>query len=249
VKPNKNKWIAKVLTLFPEMFPGILSHSLAGKALSAGIWDLVPVNIRDFAPNNDGRVDDIPFGGGSGMVMRADVLDSAIKYSALSGAPIVYFTPRGERLSQDLVGVFANGPGVTLICGRYEGVDQRALDANNVIEISLGDFILSGGEPAALSLIDACVRLLPGVIGDRSSLEEESFNSGLLEYPLFTRPADWCGNKVPEVLISGNHKNISAWKNEQSKIATRTRRPDLWDRYKKNMKNQKEVCYERDRRN
>jgi len=246
VTDERNIWTAKVLTLFPEMFPGPLAHSLAGKALADDAWSLETVDIRDYATDRHRTVDDRPFGGGAGMVMRADVVDAAIEDAALSDAPLIYLTPRGETFSQAHATEFATGPGVTLICGRYEGIDQRVLDARNVTEISLGDFVLSGGEPAALALIDACVRLLPGVMGAEASLEEESFTRGLLEYPHYTRPADWCGRKVPDVLLSGHHENICAWRTEQAEIATRDRRPDLWDRYRQALKNQKEHCHERD---
>jgi tRNA (guanine37-N1)-methyltransferase len=246
VTDERNIWTAKVLTLFPEMFPGPLAHSLAGKALADDAWSLETVDIRDYATDRHRTVDDTPFGGGAGMVMRADVVDAAIEDAALSDAPLIYLTPRGETFSQAHATEFATGPGVTLICGRYEGIDQRVLDARNVTEISLGDFVLSGGEPAALALIDACVRLLPGVMGAEASLEEESFTRGLLEYPHYTRPADWCGRKVPDVLLSGHHENICAWRTEQAEIATRDRRPDLWDRYRQDLKNQKEHCHERD---
>ena len=229
-----------MLTLFPEMFPGPLAHSLAGKALTEGLWSLDAVNIRDFATDRHSTVDDTPFGGGPGMVMRADVIDAAIEDAAIAGAPLVYLTPRGTPLSQEIVAELADGPGVTLICGRYEGVDQRVLDAREVTEISLGDFVLSGGEPAALALLDACVRLLPGVMGAEASLEEESFARGLLEYPHYTRPAEWCGRKVPDVLLSGHHRNIYAWRMEQAEMITQARRPDLWDRYQKDLTNQKE---------
>lgn len=229
-----------MLTLFPEMFPGPLAHSLAGKALTEGLWSLDAVNIRDFATDRHSTVDDTPFGGGPGMVMRADVIDAAIEDAAIAGAPLVYLTPRGTPLSQEIVAELADGPGVTLTCGRYEGVDQRVLDARDVTEISLGDFVLSGGEPAALALLDACVRLLPGVMGAEASLEEESFARGLLEYPHYTRPAEWCGRKVPDVLLSGHHRNIYAWRMEQAEIITQARRPDLWDRYQKDLTNQKE---------
>lgn len=229
-----------MLTLFPEMFPGPLAHSLAGKALTEGLWSLDAVNIRDFATDRHSTVDGTPFGGGPGMVMRADVIDAAIEDAAIAGAPLVYLTPRGTPLSQEIVAELADGPGVTLICGRYEGVDQRVLDARDVTEISLGDFVLSGGEPAALALLDACVRLLPGVMGAEASLEEESFARGLLEYPHYTRPAEWCGRKVPDVLLSGHHRNIYAWRMEQAEMITQARRPDLWDRYQKDLTNQKE---------
>ncbi len=229
-----------MLTLFPEMFPGPLAHSLAGKALTEGLWSLDAVNIRDFATDRHSTVDDTPFGGGPGMVMRADVIDAAIEDAAIAGAPLVYLTPRGTPLSQEIAAELAGGPGVTLICGRYEGVDQRVLDARDVTEISLGDFVLSGGEPAAVALLDACVRLLPGVMGAEASLEEESFARGLLEYPHYTRPAEWCGRKVPDVLLSGHHRNIYAWRMEQAEMITQARRPDLWDRYQKDLTNQKE---------
>jgi tRNA (guanine37-N1)-methyltransferase len=222
------------------MFPGPLAHSLAGKALTEGLWSLDAVNIRDFATDRHSTVDDTPFGGGPGMVMRADVIDAAIDDAAIAGAPLVYLTPRGTPLSQEIAAELADGPGVTLICGRYEGVDQRVLDAREVTEISLGDFVLSGGEPAALALLDACVRLLPGVMGAEASLEEESFARGLLEYPHYTRPAEWCGRKVPDVLLSGHHRNIYAWRMEQAEMITQARRPDLWDRYQKDLTNQKE---------
>lgn len=237
---TRDIWTAKVLTLFPEMFPGPLAHSLAGKALTEGLWSLDAVNIRDFATDRHSTVDDTPFGGGPGMVMRADVIDAAIEDAAIAGAPLVYLTPRGTPLSQEIAAELADGPGVTLICGRYEGVDQRVLDARDVTEISLGDFVLSGGEPAALALLDACVRLLPGVMGAEASLEEESFARGLLEYPHYTRPAEWCGRKVPDVLLSGHHRNIYAWRMEQAEMITQARRPDLWDRYQKDLTNQKE---------
>jgi len=240
VSATRDIWTAKVLTLFPEMFPGPLAHSLAGKALADGLWSLDAVNIRDFATDRHNTVDDTPFGGGPGMVMRADVIDAAIEDAALADAPLVYLTPRGTPLSQDIAAKLADGPGVTLICGRYEGIDQRVLDARDVTEISLGDFVLSGGEPAALALLDACVRLLPGVMGAEASLEEESFARGLLEYPHYTRPAEWCGRKVPDVLLSGHHRNIDAWRTEQAEMITQARRPDLWDRYQKDLTNQKE---------
>jgi len=246
VTNDHNIWTARALTLFPEMFPGSLAHSLAGKALADGLWSLDAVDIRKFATDKHRTVDDTPYGGGPGMVMRADVVDAAIDGAALAGAPLVYLTPRGERLTQERVSALADGPGLTLICGRYEGIDQRVLEARDVTEISLGDFVLSGGELAALTLIDACVRLLPGIIGDEASLDEESFNRGLLEYPHYTRPADWCGRKVPDVLLSGHQRNICAWRTEQAEMTTKARRPDLWDRYQRDLKNQKEQCHERD---
>ena len=237
---TRDIWTAKVLTLFPEMFPGPLAYSLAGKALADGLWSLDAVNIRDFATDRHSTVDGTPFGGGPGMDMRADVVDAALEDVSLLGAPLVYLTPRGAPLSQDVAAHLADGSGVTLICGRYEGIDQRVLEARDVTEISLGDFVLSGGEPAALALMDACVRLLPGVMGAEASLEEESFTRGLLEYPQYTRPAEWCGRKVPDVLLSGHHQNIYAWRMEQAEMITQDRRPDLWDRYQNDLTNQKE---------
>ena len=237
-------WTARVLTLFPGMFPGPLALSLAGKALGEGTWRLEAADIRDHAADRHGTVDDSPFGGGPGMVMRADVVDAALAAHALDGAPVIYLTPRGAPLSQDRIARLARGPGVTLICGRYEGLDQRVLDARGIEEISLGDFVLSGGEPAAVALIDACVRLLPGVVGEADSLRDESFSSGLLEYPHYTRPADWCGRRVPDVLLSGHHARIEAWRLAQAETITRERRPDLWSRYLERTRGQEEDCHE-----
>ncbi len=218
-----------MLTLFPEMFPGPLGCSLAGKALSEGLWRLETVDIRGFARDKHRTVDDAPFGGGPGMVMRPDVLDRAIAEAAGPG-PVVYLSPRGRLIDQARVKVLAAGPGATLLCGRYEGVDERVIEAHGVEELSLGDFVLSGGEPAAIALIDACVRLLPGVVGDQATLAEESFEDGLLEYPHYTRPQSWEGRAVPEVLLSGHHDKIRQWRQEQRERATRERRPDLWER-------------------
>lgn len=230
-------WTAQVLTLFPEMFPGPLGHSLAGKALKDRKWALETLDIRDFARDKHATVDDAPFGGGAGMVMRPDVLDAALVAAAKSGGekqatPALYLSPRGRLLTQDRVGELASGSGVTLLCGRYEGIDQRVIEARGLEEVSLGDYILSGGEPAAIALIDACVRLLPGVMGKVASGEEESFSAGLLEYPHYTRPQDWDGRTVPEVLLSGHHENIRRWRLAQSEEVTRARRPDLWKRYR-----------------
>jgi tRNA (guanine37-N1)-methyltransferase len=224
------RWTATVLTIFPEMFPGPLGHSLAGKALEDGIWRLETVDIRDFARDKHRSVDDAPFGGGPGMVMRPDVIDAAIA-SIAGSAPLVCLSPRGRRLDQVRVAALAAGPGVRLLCGRFEGIDQRAIEARDIEELSLGDFVLSGGEPAAMALIDACVRLLPGVVGDEATLEEESFQRGLLEYPQYTRPQEWQGRAVPEVLLSGHHENIRRWRLAQAERVTRERRPDLWERY------------------
>ncbi len=230
-------WTARVLTIFPEMFPGLLGLSLAGKALERGLWSLQTIDIRDFADDRHDTVDDAPFGGGAGMVMRADVTDRALGHALeadrADGAtsPLIYLSPRGRVLDQARCRELAGGRGMILLCGRYEGVDQRVLDARGVEEISLGDFVLSGGEPAALALIDACVRLLPGVMGAEASLDEESFQAGLLEYPHYTRPAEWCGRAVPEVLLSGHHEKIRAWRRAEAERITRERRPDLWARY------------------
>ncbi len=228
-------WTATILTLFPEMFPGPLGHSLAGRALAEGKWAIDAVNIRDFAQDRHRTVDDTPFGGGAGMVMRPDVVDTAIKAAHRVG-PLIYLTPRGRLLDQERVRSLAAEPGVTILCGRFEGVDQRVLDAHGAEEISLGDFVLSGGEPAALMLMDAVVRLLPGVTGNQESLTEESFEWGLLEYPHYTRPQQWNGRSVPEVLLSGHHENIRAWRQRQAEEVTRQRRPDLWDRYRRGQK-------------
>jgi tRNA (guanine37-N1)-methyltransferase len=227
-------WRATVLTLFPEMFPGPLGVSLAGKALESGIWALETVDIRDFASDKHRSVDDTPFGGGPGMVMRPDVVDAAVG-AALQGrpeaGPVIYLSPRGRLLTQQVVRELAARPTVTVLCGRYEGVDERVLEARGADEISLGDFILSGGEPAAIALLDAVVRLLPGVVGAPAGLEDESFERGLLEYPHYTRPADWQGRTVPETLLSGHHERIAAWRLSRSEEVTRARRPDLWARY------------------
>jgi tRNA (guanine37-N1)-methyltransferase len=223
-------WRATVLTIFPEMLPGPLAYSLAGKALKAGLWQLETVDIRDFARDKHRSVDDAPFGGGPGMVMRPDVLDAAIAGVGAEGL-LLLLSPRGRRLDQQRVHEFAAMPGVTLICGRFEGVDERVLEARAIEELSLGDFVLSGGEPAAIALIDACVRLLPGVVGCAETLAEESFAEGLLEYPQYTRPQDWEGRQIPEVLVSGDHRRIRDWRRAEAERLTRERRPDLWKRY------------------
>jgi tRNA (guanine37-N1)-methyltransferase len=220
-------WRAAVLTLFPEMFPGPLGHSLAGRALAAGIWSLDAIDIRGFAADRHRTVDDTPCGGGAGMVMRPDILDLAI-HAAPAGLPLVVLTPRGRPLTQADVRRHAAGPGVVLLCGRYEGIDQRVIEAHAAEEVSLGDYVLSGGEPAALAMLDACVRLLPGVMGAAESAAEESFADGLLEYPQYTRPAEWQGRRVPDVLLSGNHAAIAAWRRAEAEKITRMRRPELW---------------------
>lgn len=225
-------WMATVLTIFPEMFPGPLGHSLAGKALRDGLWRLETVDIRDFARDKHRSVDDAPFGGGPGMVMRPDIVDAAIEGArSLGPGPVICLSPRGRRLDQARLRELAGGPGVQLLCGRFEGIDERVIEARHLEEICLGDFVLSGGEPAAIALIDGCVRLLPGVVGDAATLEEESFARGLLEYPHYTRPAVWQGCAVPEVLLSGHHEQIRRWREAQAEAATRERRPDLWERY------------------
>ena len=227
-------WRAVALTLFPDMFPGSLGQSLAGRALEDGRWSLETVDIRSFASDKHRTVDDTPSGGGAGMVMRPDIVDLAIQDAKAKSAdelPLIYLTPRGRPLTQARVRELAEGPGVMALCGRYEGVDQRVLDAWSAEEISVGDYVLSGGEVAALVLMDACVRLIPGVMGSDTSHAEESFEEGLLEYPHFTRPTEWRGRPVPEVLLSGHHGNIRAWRREQAEAITRERRPDLWQAY------------------
>lgn len=226
-------WAARVLTLFPEMFPGPLGVSLAGKALNAGVWALQVTDIRDFAVDRHRTVDDTPAGGGPGMVLRADVTARALDAvtAGAAGQPVYYLSPRGRIIDQGLARDLAAGAGVTLLCGRFEGVDERLLEARGVEELSLGDFILSGGEIAAMALLDAVVRLLPGVVGDPATLAEESFESGLLEYPHYTRPPEWEGRAIPEVLLSGHHERIRAWRQAEAERLTRERRPDLWAKY------------------
>lgn len=227
-------WTACVLTLFPEMFPGPLAISLAGQALERGIWALETVDIRDFARDKHRTVDDAPFGGGAGMVLRPDVVDRALASVADFGGPVIYLTPRGRLIDQARIRALAAERRVTLLCGRFEGVDQRVLDRRGVSELSLGDFVLSGGELAAMAVVDACVRLVPGVIGDAGSLAEESFEDGLLEYPQYTRPQVWQDIAVPEVLTSGHHERIRLWRRARAEAITNERRPDLWARYSKN---------------
>ena len=251
----RRTWRATAFTLFPEMFPGPLGQSLAGRALERGVWSLEVRNIRDAGHGRHRSVDDTPFGGGAGMVMRPDVLDAALSDALDSGSnapsnasgaassdapdgasagpdadgrPLIYLTPRGRPLTQDRVRRLAAGPGVLLLCGRYEGVDQRLIEARGAEECSIGDYVLSGGELPALVLLDACVRLLPGVMGAQASGEEESFSAGLLEYPHYTRPAEWRGRRVPDVLLSGDHAAIAAWRRARAEEITRERRPDLW---------------------
>ena len=233
---SPSPWTAVVLTLFPDMFPGPLGQSLAGKALETGLWRLRTLDIRDFARDKHRSVDDAPFGGGAGMVMRPDVLDRAIRAAGDPERRLIYLSPRGRLLTQTWVDELAHGPGVTLVCGRFEGVDERVLAANAVEEMSVGDYVLSGGEPAALVLIDACVRLLPGVMGNAETPAEESFADGLLEYPHYTRPALWQDESgqewaVPDVLVSGHHEKVRAWRRAEAERLTRERRPDLWRHY------------------
>ena len=224
----------QILTLYPEMFPGPLGVSLAGRALNEDIWSCDAIQIRDFATDKHKSVDDTPAGGGAGMVLRADVLASAIDHAkaARPDAPILAMTPRGAPVTQARVRELARGPGVTILCGRFEGFDERLFEARPDMEqVSMGDIILSGGEVGALMLLDACIRLLPGVMGAASSGDEESFESGLLEYPHYTRPAIWEGRTIPQVLRSGDHAKIAAWRKSQAEDDTRLRRPDLWERH------------------
>ena len=221
---------ATVLTLYPEMFPGPLGVSLAGRALREGGWTCDPVQIRDFATDRHRSVDDTPAGGGAGMVLRADVLAAAVD-SVADGRPILAMTPRGAPLTQQRVRALANGPGVIILCGRFEGFDERLFEARNIEQVSIGDYILSGGEMGALVLLDACIRLRPGVMGAPSSGDDESFETGLLEYPQYTRPYEWEGRTIPEVLRSGDRAKIAAWRQYQAEVDTRLRRPDLWERH------------------
>lgn len=227
----ENPWTATILTLFPEVFPGPLGVSLAGKALERGVWALEALDIRDFTRDKHRSVDDTPFGGGAGMVMRPDVLDRALASVEDRPGPVIYLSPRGAVLDQPMVRSLAREPGLTLLCGRYEGVDERVLEARGIAEVSIGDFVLSGGEVAAMAALDAVVRLLPGVMGNAESETDESFERGLLEYPHYTRPAEWQGRAVPEVLQSGHHDRIRRWRREQAETITRARRPDLWARH------------------
>jgi tRNA (guanine37-N1)-methyltransferase len=231
-------WRASVLTLFPDMFPGPLGQSLAGKALAAGVWELAVTDIRDFATDRHRSVDDTPAGGGPGMVMRADVLARAIDAVAPAGEgrPRLLMSPRGTPLTQARVRELAAGPGAVLICGRFEGIDQRVIEARGLEEVSVGDYVLSGGELAAMVLLDACVRLIPGVMGKEESAAEESFSSGLLEYPHYTRPQDFEGLAIPEVLTSGHHGRIGKWRHTEAERLTRERRPDLFALYQRRAK-------------
>tara|TARA_B100001248_G_scaffold241608_1_gene208448 strand:+ start:264 stop:986 length:723 start_codon:yes stop_codon:yes gene_type:complete len=230
-KKPRQVWTAGVATLFPRSFPGTLGMSICGKALDRGIWALKTLDIRDFAVDRHKTVDSSPYGGGPGMVLRPDVLDRTLE--AISDVPgrRICLSPRGRRFDQAFAKELAHEPGVVLVCGRYEGIDQRVIEAREMEEVSLGDFVLTGGEIAAQALLDATVRLLPGVIGSEQGLDEESFEDGLLEYPQYTHPKIWKGRSVPEVLLSGNHKKIAEWKKQQSELVTRNYRPDLWEAY------------------
>lgn len=226
-------FVAQVLTLYPDMFPGPLGMSLAGRALGEGIWTCNPIAIRDFATDRHRTVDDTPAGGGAGMVLRADIVARAVDHALAQrpDLPMLAMTPRGRPINQARVRALAAGPGATILCGRFEGFDERLFDARPIEQISIGDIILSGGEMGALMLLDACIRLLPGVMGAASSGDEESFESGLLEYPHYTRPASWEGRTIPEVLRSGDHAKIAAWRKQRAEDDTRLRRPDLWERH------------------
>jgi len=225
-------WRAQVVTLHPELFPGPLAASLAGQALRAGLWSLATTDLRCFGVGRHRAVDDTPAGGGAGMVLRADVVAKAIDAARAGDAalPLIALTPRGEVLTQAIVGELAAGAGVLLLAGRFEGIDERVIVARRAREISIGDYVLAGGELAAMVLIEAAVRLLPGVIGGASSLHDESFEEGLLEYPQFTRPREWEGAAIPAVLLSGDHSRIAAWRRAEAERATRERRPDMWAR-------------------
>ena len=232
-------WRAWVVTLFPDAFPGPLGLSLAGRALAQDLWALETVELRAHGEGRHRAVDDKAFGGGPGMVMRADVVAAAIDFAAAEAArlaggapvPLIYLSPRGAPFGQSRARALAAGPGAILVCGRYEGIDERVIEARGIEEVSLGDFVLSGGEPAALALIDSVVRLLPGVLGAAESLAEESFGGALLEYPHYTRPQTWEGRAVPKVLVSGDHRAIAAWRLAEAERITRERRPDVWSRY------------------
>jgi tRNA (guanine37-N1)-methyltransferase len=227
-------WTAQVITLFPDAFPGLLGTSLTGKALKDGVWQLETTDLRRFGIGKHRNVDDTPAGGGAGMVLRADVLGNAIdatRRGARGRMPLIHLSPRGVPFGQAMAQDLARQDGVTLLCGRFEGVDERVLEHYGLLEVSMGDYVLTGGELPAMTLIDACVRLLPGVLGNADSAVEESHSAGLLEHPQYTRPAEWQGRTIPEVLTSGDHAKVAAWRRDQSERLTRARRPDLWARY------------------
>ena len=224
-------WNATILSLFPEMFPGTLAFSIAGKALVNNLWSLNTINIRDFSNDKNGKVDDVPFGGGHGMVLKPEVLDRALKSVVDHNRPRIYLSPRGRKFDQSFAKDLSKEKGVVFICGRYEGVDERFLTHNDIQEVSVGDYVLSGGEIGAQLIMDATIRLLPNVIGNSQGLVEESFEGDLLEYPLYTQPRVWNGIEVPEVLLSGDHKKIETWKIKMSEKITKLKRPDLWSKY------------------
>ncbi|WP_022729898.1 tRNA (guanosine(37)-N1)-methyltransferase TrmD [Fodinicurvata sediminis] len=228
---DRPPWTATVLTLFPQAFPGLLGVSLAGKALERDLWRLEALDIRGFARDKHRSVDDTPFGGGAGMVMRPDVVGAAIEASTERPGPLVYLSPRGQTFDQAMAREFAAEPGLRLLCGRYEGIDERVLQASGAHEVSIGDYVLSGGEVATQVILDAVVRLLPGVMGNQESGGDESFEGDLLEYPHYTRPAEWQGRSVPEVLLSGHHERVRQWRRARAEEITQQRRPDLWHRY------------------
>ncbi|MDC0853705.1 tRNA (guanosine(37)-N1)-methyltransferase TrmD [Candidatus Pelagibacter sp.] len=227
-------WQAQVFTLYPEVFPGPLSKGLYGKALSKKLWDLNIVNIRDAAEDKHKTVDDTPYGGGSGMLLKADVLAKSLDQNKIEGEKVIYLSPKGKKFDQNYAQELSNEKSVSFICGHFEGVDERVLSTRNIEEISIGDYILSGGETAAFVMIDSILRLLPGVLGNENSRIDESFENGLLEYPQYTKPQIWEEKAVPEVLLSGDHSKIKDWRLSQSEAITRVRRPDLWQKYKKN---------------
>ena len=232
VNNTPNTWHASVLTLFPDAFPGILGTSIIGTAQKNRIWALETVDIRDFAANKHRNVDDTPAGGGPGMVIKPNIAAAAIDSVVQMGRPILYMTPRGAPLTQKRVKELATGPGVIVFCGRFEGLDERVIEARHMEEISIGDFVLAGGEVAAQAMLEACVRLLPGVLGGAASAEQESFEDGLLEYPLYTRPREWENRNIPEVLLSGDHKKIAKWQQDQKEKITKARRPDLYEAWR-----------------
>jgi tRNA (guanine37-N1)-methyltransferase len=231
----KGAWRARIITLFPDAFPGVLAQSLTGRALDLGLWALETIDLRTFGLGKHRNVDDTPAGGGAGMVLRADVVDAALQVAGVgadrASSPVVFLSPRGRPFDQAMARRFAACDGLTLLCGRFEGVDQRVLDHHAIEEVSLGDFVLTGGEIAAQALLDATVRLLPGVLGNAESTVEESFSDGLLEHPQFTRPVEWQGRAIPDVLQSGNHGAIANWRRAEAEAVTKARRPDLWDAY------------------
>ena len=226
-------WQARIFTLYPEIFPGPLNKGLYGKALSKKIWNLNVINIRDFAEDKHKTVDDTPFGGGSGMLIKPDVLAQAIDKNVSKNEKIFYLSPRGKLFNQKIAKFLSKENYINLICGHFEGVDQRVLETRNIEEISIGDYVLSGGETAAFVIIDSILRLIPGIVGNKSSIDEESFENGLLEYPQYTKPQVWEEKTVPDVLLSGDHNKIKDWRLSQSEAITRLRRPDLWEKYKK----------------